>query len=144
MPERNLCSQGVSERKMMQCLVLIALNFALWQCRCLRSSAVIVQWLGHCVVAAVTQVRILVSAFFFFFPSFILFLFLSYLFTYTFFSFFNFPVMHVSFLVFLGEIENRLTVLTVSKQLPFLCECILCQNKHTGKIQRLFLRQNVN
>ena len=46
--------------------------------------------------------------------------------------------MHVSFLVFLGEIETRLTVLTVSKQLPFLCECILCQNKHTGKIQRLF------
>ena len=52
--------------------------------------------------------------------------------------------MHVSFLVFLEEIETRLTVLTVSKQLPFLCECILCQNKHTGKIQGLFLRQNVN
>ena len=48
--------------------------------------------------------------------------------------------MHVSFLVFLVEIETRLAVLTVSKQLPFLCECILCQNKHTGKIQRLLFK----
>ena len=29
--------------------------------------AVIVQWLGHCVVGAITQVRILVTAIFFFF-----------------------------------------------------------------------------
>ena len=97
-------------------------------------------------MAAVTQVRILVSASFFFLLSFIVFLFFILLIRLNFFSFFffNFPVMHVSFLVFLVEIETRLAVLTVSKQLPFLCECILCQNKHTGKIQRLFLRQNVN
>ena len=46
--------------------------------------------------------------------------------------------MHVSFLVFLVEIETRLAVLTVSKQLPFLCECILCQNKHTEKFRDSF------
>ena len=91
-------------------------------------------------MAAVTQVRILVSAFFFsFLLLFFFFFYPTYLLT-LFFSFFNFPVMLVSFLVFLGEIETRLTVLTVSKQLPFLCECILCQNKHTGKIQRLLFK----
>ena len=52
--------------------------------------------------------------------------------------------MYVSFSVFLVEIETWLAVWTVSKQLPFLSECILCQNKHTGKIQRLILRQKIN